>query len=290
MKLSRVTLIAVGCGFLSSPGVAQDSEVLRQELRATYAFSPHELTSAQINEKSQVLDGLWTRAKAQRDSYLPILRSELSASDASPFFLYDGSMLLLSLSDTPPDRRVALRAMSHCDLRDIQHTDYFRQVHRLASLGEDTAEAAFHILDEPKFSAFIPQHALTLGQDYALVYMLLPGDPGLWLGPALARLAGEADPTAQQSLLLLAWYAQTEEADAAIASFLKPAERPPASRTFAQELLARNAKAGLLSRATAMLRSEQTLRGERRELMKRVSDEALIELDQLTLQIAAKRN
>jgi hypothetical protein len=263
---------------------AQDNAA-RQDILTTYSFRPHELTNQQINEKSAVLDGFWARAKAQRGSYLPVLRTELARPDAHPFFLYDGSMLLLSLSDTPPDRRIALAAISRCDLNDVQHTDYFLQVHRLAVLGEDTTEAAFHVLVEPKFSAFIAQHALTLGQDYALIYLLWPVDPARWLRPAVARLAAESEPTAQKSLLRLAWYAQTPEADVAIEAFAAAADKPEAGRAFARELLGMNAAVSRSSTGA----SEASLRAERREIMKRVSDEALIEFDQKTAQIAARR-
>lgn len=263
------------------------SQGIADQIRATYAFAPHELTSEQIAEKSKILDALWSQAEARKDLYLPVLRSELVQRNAPPFFLYDGSMLLLSLSDTPADRRVALGAMARCDLRDIQTTDYFQQVHRLASLGEDTTDAALHVLAEPQFQVFVPQHALTLGQDYALVYMLLPTDPIPWLPRVLARLLTESDLTAQKSLLLSAWYAQTKEADAAIAAFAGDATKPNESRKYAQELSSRTAS--LLASAPAIFKSEDALRAARRETMKRVSDEALIELDRQTAQLIARR-
>ena len=46
---------------------------------------------------------------------------------------------------------------------------------------------------------------------------------------------------------------------------------------------------GSLGTATALFQSEEAIRAERRELMKRVSDEALMELDAKTAQLAAKR-
>lgn len=43
----------------------------------------------------------------------------------------------------------------------------------MAGLGEDTTAATFHILEEPDFNVYIPEHVLTLPENYALVYMLL---------------------------------------------------------------------------------------------------------------------
>ncbi len=101
-----VTLVAV-------PALAQD---IGLEIRAIYSFAPHELTSQEIEEETRVLDSFWAKAKAQKDTYLPAIRSELARPEARPFFLYDGSLLLLSLSDTGPDRQLSLGAIARCDL------------------------------------------------------------------------------------------------------------------------------------------------------------------------------
>jgi hypothetical protein len=179
--------------------------------------------------------------------------------------------------------------MAHCDLRDVQTKDYFLQVHRMATLNEDTTAAAFHVLEQPKFTVFIPQHVLTLGQDYVLIYLLLPTDMDYWLQPAINRLKTETDETAQKSLLLLLWYAQTEAADKAVSAFAGDANRSSASRTFANELVHRKDKIGVKDRAEALVASEPSLRQKRRERLKAVSDEALIDLDDYTLTLVAKR-
>ena len=44
--------------------------------------------------------------------------------------------------------------------------------------GFDTREAAFRVLAFPDFKAFIPQHALTLGQNYSLIYIRERGEGG----------------------------------------------------------------------------------------------------------------
>src|SRR3984893_1956371 len=212
------------CGFLilsllfASPATGQSASI-HQQIQQTYNFQPHLLSNQQITEKSAALDQLWTRAKAEPSLYIPALRQDLGDFKSPIFFLYDGSTLLLSLSDTPADRTIALAAMARCDLRDVQAKDYFLQVHRMASLSEDTTAAAFHILEQPKFTVFIPQHVLTLGQDYVLIYLLLPTDMDYWLQPAMNRLKTERDETAQKSLLLLLWYAQTDAADQAMSTF-----------------------------------------------------------------------
>jgi hypothetical protein len=103
---------------------------------------------------------------------------------------------MISLSNDAADRTIILSAISHSDLRDLQLKDYFLLVHSMAAQGENTSAAAFNILAQPKFQVFIPQHSLTLGQDYCLMYMLLPTDQDFWLRPAIERLRAEQDVTA----------------------------------------------------------------------------------------------
>jgi hypothetical protein len=148
---------------------AAQSPSIHQQIQQTYNFQPHLLSKQEINDKAAIFDRFWTTAIADPAVYIPRLRQELANFHNPPFFLYDGSMLLLSLSNIPPDRKIALAAIARCNLLDVQTKDYFLQVHRMATLNENTTEAAFHILERPKFSVFIPQHVLTLGQDYSLV-------------------------------------------------------------------------------------------------------------------------
>jgi hypothetical protein len=239
--------------------------------------------------KSAVLDQFWSRAKSQSPVYVPALRQELGNFQNPPFFLYDGSALLLSLSDTGEDRKIALAAMARCDLRDVQYKDYFHQVHRMAALNEDTTAAAFHILDRPNFTVFVPQHVLTLGQDYVLIYLLLPADQEYWQGPALDRLKTERDSTAQKSLLLLLWYAQADATDEAIRAFAADPSKPSPARKYAQDLLGRKDNIEWKERIQAAATTEADLRQKRRERLKVVSDEALIELDEYTFALMAKR-
>lgn len=290
----KTTICFCILAFLLQPTAAPRSQAtsgpgfLHAEIQKVYNFQPHTLTSAQIAQKSALLDQFWTKAKSQRDVYVPELRRELADFSNPRFFLFDGSQLLLSLSDAPADRKIVLGAIAHTDLRDLQLKDYFLLVQRMAAQGEDTTAAAFHILPEPKFQVFIPQHSLTLAQDYCLVYMLLPTNQDFWIQPAIQRLRAETDVTAQKSLLLLLWYAQTSDADKAIQEFLTAPAKSPASRAYATALVHRKDSIDRPG-AAGSPQSEASLRQARRERMKAVSDEALYDLDSYTAQIIAIR-
>jgi len=282
-------LIVIGLLMLAAAAKSQSSP-LHKEIIETYSFQPHLLDKEKIAERSAVLDRFWDKAKAQRSVYIAGLRAELAEFSNPPFFLYDGSMLLLSLSDTHEDHTIALTAIAHCDLRDVRREDYFWNVHRLASLGEDTTAAAFHVLDDPSFTVIVPEHALTLGQDFVLVYLLLPTEDRFWLQPAISRLKLEKDQTAQKSLIRLLWYAQDNSADRAIAAFASDSSKPEATRKIASEA---SQKPKLGAKALAEIASlgstEESLRAKRRKRMQAVSDEALGDLDEYTLAIASKR-
>jgi hypothetical protein len=289
MKRSAFCAFLIPLLLMTSSAAGQSASI-HQQIQQTYNFQPHLLNKQQIDQESVVLDQFWTKAKTEQSQYVPGLRQELADFKNPPFFLYDGSTLLLSLSDTRADRKIALAAMANCDLRDVQAKDYFLRVHRMATLNEDTTTAAFHVLEQPKFTVFIPQHVLTLGQDYVLIYLLLPTDMNYWLQPAINRLKTESDQTAQKSLLLLLWYAQTDAADQALSAFAGDASKPSPSRTYAQELVHRKDKIGLKQRTQALGSTEASLREKRRDRLKAVSDEALGDLDDYTALLIAKRS
>jgi hypothetical protein len=189
-----------------SPGttaVAVDPDVVRA-LRETYSFKPHELTTKQIDEKSASLDGLWTAAAHDPKRYLPALRVELAGDRQVPFFYYDGGQLLMKLSAARDDRALALAALARVDLRDVTPLAYLQTVHGLARDGFDTSGAAFRILDDEKFTAYVPEHALELGRADSLRFMLLPSSHEA-IGPAVvARYPKEKSEGAKRALLLVA--------------------------------------------------------------------------------------
>src|SRR5437016_4087678 len=84
---------------------------LHAEIQSIYNFQPHTLNHEQTMQKSVLLDKFWTKAKSQREVYVPGLRRELADFTNPPFFLFDGSMLLISLSKDPADRKIILAAV-----------------------------------------------------------------------------------------------------------------------------------------------------------------------------------
>src|SRR5215471_2230993 len=192
----------------AEPGIARpiSASEFHSKVIALYSFEPHKLDSAEVNAKSDQLDRFWHAVKADPRNILPLLRRELEDASNSAFFFYDASKLLLSLSKDRADQALALRSVAKADLQGIQPADYLRTVHWFAGSGFDTREAAFRILAVPEFKAFIPQHALTVGQDYSLICMLFPMDETIFVDDLAGRLATERNVQTQKSLLLALWY------------------------------------------------------------------------------------
>jgi hypothetical protein len=269
---------------------APDAGSADLQIAALYDFRPRDLTGAQRETVSKALDALWSEAKQAPDRYVPALRSELADLSNPPFFLYDGAQLLLSLSNEPADRRIAAAALAHCDLADLDRTQFLRAVHSLRVQGEDVTAAALHLLSDPGFKAVIPQHALTLGQGMSLVYLLVPMEPATWVGAASSRLALETNVVNHKSLLLALWYAQTPEADAAIRALQADEGAAMAVRSYAGQLLAGNALLAADVTRDESLPTDAAIRAARTEALSgNISDEGLLEMDRLTTQLILLR-
>ena len=253
---------------------------------AIYSFEPHKLKEDEMKIKSGQLDEFWSSVKADTTSNLPLLRKELSNPSNSAYFFYDGSKLLLSLSTEKDDQALALRSIPKADLTGLQPTDYLRTVHWFAQNGFDVREAAFRILAYPNFKAFIVQHALTLGQNYSLIYMLFPMDESVFLTDLASRLVAENNVQSQKSLILALWYTVTPDGSVAIKKFADDPKNPEESKTYAKELLAR--KGSVLNAFS--FSTSSSLKEQRRKIMQRpISDEALLEFDELTGKLIAKQ-
>lgn len=254
------------------------SESFHSKVASAYSFSPHLLSKSEIQEKSKVLDQVWKIVQDEPSTRLPWLRKELLDQSNSSFFKYDGSKLLINLSKDRDDLQLALDSIPSVDLQDIDPTDYLRTVHWLSRQGLNTAKAAIRILDFPEFKAFIPQHALTLGQDYSFIYALFSLDDSEFLPALLARLKSEANPKSQKSLLQGICYTCTNTGRDAIEAFALDNSRPRESREYAQHLL-KLLKAGSKSpKPSAMAK----LKEKRKATLAGISDEALYDFDELT--------
>jgi hypothetical protein len=76
-KLWHISLVASGYllglfALAASLATAQSSSI-HQQIQKTYNFQPHSLTTAEIQQKSGMLDQFWTEAKSKSHIYIPAL-------------------------------------------------------------------------------------------------------------------------------------------------------------------------------------------------------------------------
>lgn len=266
-----------------STSSAQDSQ-FHDKVQTLYSFKPANLSESERAAKSSELDKFWDLVKGEPSIYLPLLRKELNDPGNPPFFFYDGAKLLMSISKEKEDQSLALEAISKADLNDLNRSDYLQTVHWFARSGFNTIRAGFRVLDYPDFKAFIPQHFLTLAQDYSLIFMLFPCDESSYLNPLVERLGREKNPTAQKSLALALFYTVTPSGLEALRILSNEKDVDPVIRTYVVELLTRTGEA---SKSLAPQEAAE-IKEERRKVMFRISDEALIEFDELTQKLLSE--
>jgi hypothetical protein len=130
--------------------------------------------------------------------------------------------------------------------------------------------------------------------------MLLPASEGYYVNKAADMLSEIGEPTAQKSLLRLLWYTVTDAGDRAIETVVKNDDFQSDVREMAKDLTAATSSLQREPKVPKKLRKavkEFVPKGSdfarikeiRRERLNRLSDEALYELDDLTMLLRIKR-
>lgn len=289
-RISKVRTVILAC-VVVSPCIAQrisTQSAMHTRVQSLYNFLPSKVTEQVRESKSREMDSFWNEVKGHPEAELPLLRKELSDTSNPPFFFADGSDLLLSLSQSRADEELAVQAFSRVDLSDFQSRQYLLEIHALAMKGVNVTPAALHMLDDPKFRVFLPEHDYWLNQGDCLQVALLPLEENVWLPSVIERLENEHDDTAKKSLLLMLFYAQTDAADRAIATVANGPRSDANSRHFAASVIQHEREIGVRKEPSRQL--ENKYRAERRERMKGVSDEAMDDMNELTTKIARARS
>ena len=232
MGLGALAIVATMLASEIAPQSAPDATVLAA-IRATYSFKPHELTDKQQTKQSKVLDAFWGAATKDPARYLPAIRAELAGDRQLPFFYFDAGRLLMQLSSERADHALVLAALARADLQDVQPLVYVQEVNGFAREGLDTSPAAFKILADPKFVAYVPEHALELHHGDALRFMLLPSANPAIAPAVVARFAAEKTAAAKHALLTLA-FDLAPDGDALVRRVAADEKEVPAVRTHAQ--------------------------------------------------------
>jgi hypothetical protein len=253
-------------------------QTLHQDVQTTYNFEPHKLSSEQQQEKSKLLDNFWKKVTENKQQYLPELRKELQDTSNSNYFSYDGSHLLLSLSKSPEDYHLALTAALRGNLLDIDGADYVQTMNFFASKGLNTTDAGLRIISMHDFSAYFPQHSLMLDKYNSLLFVLLPIKSDLYTTKLLTALKQTKDTETIISVLHFLDYVCTCSADSIILRYSTDNAQLDTIRKIASLIVKNNSK---VPRRENPTRYDDLVK-QRNEILGRVSDEALYELDDVT--------
>ncbi len=207
-------LIPIACVF------AEDPEYLfTKMIKDIYNFKPSNVSDAVRKTKAGEMDRLWSLVESNKGTYLPLLRKELQAQDHNRFFYFDGSMLLLKHSSKKDDLEIAAGAIGKSDLDDIKGYDYFQAVHGIACMNVDVYPAIDNMLNTPDFSMFVTDHFLKLGQNYSVLYCLLCMEEGVYMDRLIQRLKVEKKPETVKTIIMAIAYTVTDRGQKAIANY-----------------------------------------------------------------------
>jgi len=260
---------------------------LKTEVDSIYNFKPSALTKAEQETKLPAMDKFWDKIKSDTTNNLPLLRNELIAPNHNPFFYYDGMSLLMSLSQTSLDKKIAAQAIAKCDISDIDRKLYVSALNNLANDQIDVTSAAIKILADTGYSFFLPQHAMTFTQGYCLTYMLVPQKPELYTD-TLISIFKKVNPIAQKSIITVFWFAYTCKGDSLINSVLNDESIDKDVRKYAKEAT-RSVNLSKEQKKYAESINKDELGQLRKQSLLRFSDEALDDL-LLTTTIIRKDN
>jgi len=250
---------------------------LHKDIKEIYNFEPHKLSKEEQIIKAKLMDGFWGKVIKDKDRYLGELRSELKDTTNSLFFLYDGGHLLISLSSSKHDYQIALDAMKKGNLADIDHTDYVKTINFFARNDLNTTDAALKIIPIDTFAAYIPQHAMFIDKGLALRFMLLPINSNLYLKKTIEKLSAVKDTTTIKHVLNFLFYTCTCEGDSTISKYAADKNQDKAINKYSTHLVEMNNV-----RRHDNSSKYQSLIKKRKEILNRISDEALDELDDLS--------
>ena len=205
------------------------------DVDSIYNFTPSKLTRSDQERKLTFIDCFWQKVKSDPTKYLPLLRNDLNQPNHNPFFYYDGSILLLSLSNNNSDKNLAASAIARCELADIDRKEYVKTLNMLSNDSINVTNAAVKILYDSSFTFFIPQHVLYFNQGYCLTYMLLPEKQEFYVD-TLISVFKTVPAISQKSILTTFWFAYTCKGDSLIKSAIEDSSLSKEVREYAGKI------------------------------------------------------
>jgi hypothetical protein len=263
-------------------------QTFTKEIDGIYDFKPSKLTDKEQETKMPSLDKFWDKVKNDTTKYLPMLRTELKTKNHNPYFYYDGSGLLLTLTNNKLDKQLGVEAIAKSDLSDISQKIYVTTLNRLAHEGIDVTKPAIKILDVEDYSFFIPQHAMSFNQGYCLAYMLLPQQNSNYIDTIIS-IFKDLKPNAQKAVITTLWFAYSCKGDDFLKLVIADKALKKEVSTYAKKIMGLT-KIEKMERDYLKTLDVNELKNMRKASLQRFSDEAIGELDLTTRLMREKNN
>ena len=186
-----------------------------ETIKGTYNFRPALLANeSERVKKSAAMDKVWTAVKSKPDPLLPCLRQALQAAGADPWFLFDGSELLVSIDPSEASKKLQIKNYAATNLEDIDLRVWVGTLARLGAEGFDVSGPGERWLAYPKATYYLPEHgALRVDKFLGGIFIFGSMDEAQ-ATPALLQIAGSTDhPGREQAISLLLMQATPEAID-----------------------------------------------------------------------------
>ena len=147
--LCRAVCSVIVCAWIaltiSAPRALAQSDscaTLKASERQTYGFDPIPLSDSQRSAKTEEVQQFWAEAKSMGSPAVPCLRQMLASDNQDSYFLYSGSLLLLSLDSSPESLSAISAALANIDASRVDVAGYIGLLIQLARRNVDIGPLA----------------------------------------------------------------------------------------------------------------------------------------------------
>jgi hypothetical protein len=156
--VGALAVLGVFCAPARTFGQSSVCAKLQAAKTATYGFAPSRLSDAERKVKAKQMDQFWETTRTLGLSAIPCLQQMLGSDRNDPFFLFDGSSLLLSLDSSPVSLKVISTAVAGTDLKDVDPAGYIRLLLQLSRRDVDIGPLAEKYMKYPSVDTYLPEH------------------------------------------------------------------------------------------------------------------------------------
>ncbi|MFT7462666.1 MAG: hypothetical protein ACI9EF_001008 [Pseudohongiellaceae bacterium] len=183
----------------------QDCDTLRSMIMETYDFSPSELSGDEKGAAAAAMTEFWEYVEASPDENLECLRAALVDELATPWFLFDGSSLLVNLDPSQESKALQARLWCSVNLDDVSGQYWIETLARRGVEGFDVSVAGDRWLAYEDAGYFVARHGMFKVGSFEGAMFLFGSMDESHATPGLLRVVGERDhPGRSVAIALLA--------------------------------------------------------------------------------------